>query len=77
MLALPRGIPAMQMAQDALDDIGLVGADGGDDLYALAAELADSGVVFPDFGDKPGPATLAAFVELGVGVVECFWRKRR
>jgi len=59
----------MEVAQDALDDIELIGADGGNDLHAMTAVTADAGVILPCLRDELGPAALAFPDELGVLLV--------
>jgi hypothetical protein len=56
----------MEVAEDALDDVFLLGGDGRDDLHRLLAGAAEGGVVEPDLGDEPGPRALALAEELGV-----------
>jgi len=62
--ALPRGIPKMEVAEDSLDDFGLIRADGGDDFHGLAAVAADPWVIVPDFADESGPRALSLEEEL-------------
>jgi len=62
----------MEVAEDALDDLLLLGSDGGDDLHRFLAGAAEGWVVEPDLGDKPGPGALAPAEELGVLLVRGF-----